>query len=170
MIGFAEMAEMIGSKWKSLTKDDKKKCTVVAAVEKERYRKELDSWREEEKTKSMHNAIASSKKRKRLLIGGSEDDIGRGDGDGDAHKWGQLPTQQRHQQNPPPYQQRHSLSRNSKLGEERNERSDDDEYNDDVDNDVDNNDGTQTAQHLTQSTVVETPGPYDIVCGRNNGA
>ena len=63
VVGFAEMAKMIGSKWKSLTEDDKKEFTVAAAVEKERYRKELDNWREEEKIKSM-----PLKKQKRLLI------------------------------------------------------------------------------------------------------
>ena len=56
-IGFAEMARVIGQKWKSLPADEKQPFEEQAAKEKKRYATELENWKEEQKRKA-----AASKK------------------------------------------------------------------------------------------------------------
>lgn len=43
-IGFADLAKHIGTKWKSLDAISRKEFESLAALEKERYQKELDAW------------------------------------------------------------------------------------------------------------------------------
>eukprot|EP00529_Nitzschia_sp_RCC80_P018800 CAMPEP_0113494682 /NCGR_PEP_ID=MMETSP0014_2-20120614/29230_1 /TAXON_ID=2857 /ORGANISM="Nitzschia sp." /LENGTH=518 /DNA_ID=CAMNT_0000388577 /DNA_START=343 /DNA_END=1899 /DNA_ORIENTATION=- /assembly_acc=CAM_ASM_000159 len=58
-IGFADMARIIGAKWKELAAEDKKEFEDVASKEKARYSKELSEWKENEKKKA-----AEAKKKK----------------------------------------------------------------------------------------------------------
>jgi hypothetical protein len=66
-IGFAEMARIIGAKWKKLPEEEKEEFVKVAVVEKERYAKDLANWREEQKKKAIMNS-------KSKYARGSEDD------------------------------------------------------------------------------------------------
>jgi hypothetical protein len=50
-IGFGEMARTIGAKWKALGPDQKKVFEDMALKEKERYQKELATWKEAQKNK-----------------------------------------------------------------------------------------------------------------------
>lgn len=43
-IGFAELAKIIGGRWKSLTSDERSRFNVLAEKEKERYNKDLIKW------------------------------------------------------------------------------------------------------------------------------
>lgn len=58
-IGFAEMARIIGAKWKTLTDEEKREFEEVAAGEKTRYAKELAVWKEEQKRKEEESRKAS---------------------------------------------------------------------------------------------------------------
>jgi len=73
-IGFAEMARIIGAKWKSLPEEDKVEFVKVAAVEKERYAKDLAKWREEQKQKAIINSMGSGRKSKIGKLGAHDDD------------------------------------------------------------------------------------------------
>mmetsp|Transcript_2754 Transcript_2754/g.5240 ORF Transcript_2754/g.5240 Transcript_2754/m.5240 type:complete len:444 (+) Transcript_2754:188-1519(+) len=67
-ISFAELARVIGAKWKSLPAEEKSEFEEVAAEEKKRYAKELAAWKEEQKKKeeearkAARNSKMSSKK------------------------------------------------------------------------------------------------------------
>jgi len=64
-IGFAEMARIIGAKWKTLSDDEKEEFVKVAATEKEKYAKDLANWREEqEKKRSIANSMGAGRKSK----------------------------------------------------------------------------------------------------------
>lgn len=58
-IAFGDMARIIGKKWKALSDEEKVPFATVAAVEKERYAKELATWRDEQKTKAIADAMGS---------------------------------------------------------------------------------------------------------------
>ena len=73
-IGFAEMARIIGAKWKSLPDEDKVEFVKVAAVEKERYAKDLAKWREEQKQKAIINSMGPGRKSKIGKLGAHDDD------------------------------------------------------------------------------------------------
>lgn len=63
-IGFAEMARIIGAKWKALPPEDKEEFVKVAVVEKERYAKSLAKWREEQNRKTITNSMGPGRKSK----------------------------------------------------------------------------------------------------------
>ena len=69
-IGFAEMARIIGAKWKTLNDDEKKEFTEVAAKEKTRYAEELAVWKEEQKKKE-----EAAKKSAKASKGSKQDDM-----------------------------------------------------------------------------------------------
>jgi hypothetical protein len=50
-IGFAEMARIIGAKWKTLGKEEKSEFEEIASKEKKRYGEELAVWKEDQKKK-----------------------------------------------------------------------------------------------------------------------
>lgn len=52
-IGFASMAQSIAAKWKALGAEDKKEFEERAAVERTRYRKELDEWKKVKREKTL---------------------------------------------------------------------------------------------------------------------
>ena len=52
-IGFAEMARVIGSKWKSVKDEDKKIFEVKAEKERKRYEVELETWKETQRLKTL---------------------------------------------------------------------------------------------------------------------
>lgn len=54
-VGFAEMARVIGTKWKQLPDEDKKVYIEQAAKEKKRYAKDLAVWKEQQKAKADSN-------------------------------------------------------------------------------------------------------------------
>jgi hypothetical protein len=54
-VGFADMARLIGSKWKSLPDEQRKGFMDEAAKEKKRYALELNIWKELQKTKALDN-------------------------------------------------------------------------------------------------------------------
>mmetsp|Transcript_34250 Transcript_34250/g.80700 ORF Transcript_34250/g.80700 Transcript_34250/m.80700 type:complete len:591 (+) Transcript_34250:215-1987(+) len=58
-IGFAEMARIIGAKWKKLAEEEKKEFMVVAKQEKEKYAELLAEWREEKKKQSIASSMAA---------------------------------------------------------------------------------------------------------------
>ncbi|KAG7364319.1 HMG high mobility group box-containing protein [Nitzschia inconspicua] len=62
-IGFAEMARVIGAKWKTLDDEEKQEFEGVAAKEKARYAKELAVWKEEQKRKEEEARKASKGER-----------------------------------------------------------------------------------------------------------
>jgi len=74
-IGFAEMARIIGGKWKALPEEDKKEFVEVAVVEKERYAKDLANWREEQKQKIIINSMGPGRKSKIGKGSDDEDDL-----------------------------------------------------------------------------------------------
>lgn len=63
-IGFAEMARIIGAKWKKLPDEEKEEFVKVAVVEKEKYAKDLANWREEQKKKTIDNSMGPGRKSK----------------------------------------------------------------------------------------------------------
>ena len=63
-IGFAEMAKIIGSKWKNLPEEEKSEFQEVAAKEKERYAKELSEWNDEQKKKAVEQRRAARAEQK----------------------------------------------------------------------------------------------------------
>lgn len=69
-IGFAEMARLIGQKWKQLSDEEKKPFEEIAKKEKEKYAVLLSDWREEQKKKSL--TISLGRKGKK---GDDDDDI-----------------------------------------------------------------------------------------------
>jgi hypothetical protein len=69
-IGFAEMARIIGAKWKTLNDEEKKEFTEVAAKEKKRYADELAVWKEEQKQKEQ-----AAKKNAKGSRGPKHDDV-----------------------------------------------------------------------------------------------
>jgi hypothetical protein len=52
-IGFAEMARVIGSKWKSVRDEDKKSFEGRAEKERKRYEVELEAWKETQRRKTL---------------------------------------------------------------------------------------------------------------------
>jgi hypothetical protein len=52
-IGFAEMARVIGSKWKSAKDEDKKSFEGRAEKERKRYEVELEAWKETQRLKTL---------------------------------------------------------------------------------------------------------------------
>lgn len=64
-IGFAEMARIIGGKWKKLPEEEKEEFTVVAKQEKEKYAELLANWREEKKKQSIASSIGAGEKGKK---------------------------------------------------------------------------------------------------------
>jgi hypothetical protein len=50
-IGFADMARIIGAKWKALGDEEKSEFEEIASQEKKRYAEELAAWKEEQKKK-----------------------------------------------------------------------------------------------------------------------
>ncbi|KAL3914374.1 MAG: hypothetical protein SGILL_006125, partial [Bacillariaceae sp.] len=68
-IGFAEMARIIGAKWKTLNDDEKTEFTEVAAKEKKRYAEELAVWKEDQKKKE-----EAAKKSAKSSKGSKQDD------------------------------------------------------------------------------------------------
>lgn len=61
-IGFADMAKIIGSKWKVLPQEERDEFVKIAVVEKEKYAKDLAQWREEQKNKTMANGMGLGRK------------------------------------------------------------------------------------------------------------
>ena len=45
-IGFAEMAKLIGAKWKKLPEEEKEEFVQIAAKKKGQYAIDLEKWRE----------------------------------------------------------------------------------------------------------------------------
>lgn len=45
-IGFADLARMIAAKWKSLSKEERAIYDEKAAIDKQRYQREMDEWKE----------------------------------------------------------------------------------------------------------------------------
>jgi len=78
-IGFADMARIIGGKWKALPEEEKEEFVAVAVVEKERYAKDLANWREEQKKKAIINTMGPGRKSK--ISKGSVSGIGSEDED-----------------------------------------------------------------------------------------
>jgi len=81
-IGFAEMARIIGGRWKALGEEEKEEFVEVAAVEKERYAKELAAWREEQKKKTIISTMGPGG-RKSKVGKGSSSSKASDDGDDD---------------------------------------------------------------------------------------
>ena len=74
-IGFAEMAKIIGAKWKKLPEDEKEEFVKVAAQKKEEYAKDLEKWREEQKKKAIINAMGPGPKSKMGKFSADNDDL-----------------------------------------------------------------------------------------------
>ena len=53
-IGFAALAQNIAGKWKTLSAKDRRPFEQKAAVEKARYRKELEAWQQVQKEKKLN--------------------------------------------------------------------------------------------------------------------
>lgn len=60
-VGFAEMARVIGQKWKGLPEDDRKPFVEQAAKEKERYAVELKTWQSQQEAKNAKSKLAKLK-------------------------------------------------------------------------------------------------------------
>ena len=60
-IGFAEMARVIGSKWKTLDETAKKEYEDEAEREKKRYEVELEAWKESQRVKTLELEAESQK-------------------------------------------------------------------------------------------------------------
>lgn len=58
-IGFAEMAQTIAGKWKTLSAKDRRPFEQKAAVEKARYRRELQAWQQVQTEKKPNEPICS---------------------------------------------------------------------------------------------------------------
>jgi hypothetical protein len=74
-IGFAQMARIIGAKWKTLPEEEKSEFEEVAGKEKKRYSEELGSWKEEQKKKAAlerKNSKAKSREGGRTVDGDDE--------------------------------------------------------------------------------------------------
>mmetsp|Transcript_7420 Transcript_7420/g.18182 ORF Transcript_7420/g.18182 Transcript_7420/m.18182 type:complete len:491 (+) Transcript_7420:196-1668(+) len=74
-IGFADMAKIIGGKWKKLPEEEKEEFVKVAVELKEKYAKDLAEWREEQKKKAMMNSMASGPKSKMGKLSHDNDDL-----------------------------------------------------------------------------------------------
>ncbi len=73
-IGFAQMARIIGAKWKTLPEEEKSEFEEVAGKEKKRYSEELTSWKDEQKKKA-------ALERKNSKANKGKDSATAGDGD-----------------------------------------------------------------------------------------
>lgn len=74
-IGFAEMAKIIGGKWKKLPEEEKEEFVKVAVELKEKYAKDLAEWREEQKKKAMMTSMGSGPKSKMGKLSHDNDDL-----------------------------------------------------------------------------------------------
>mmetsp|Transcript_27979 Transcript_27979/g.65789 ORF Transcript_27979/g.65789 Transcript_27979/m.65789 type:complete len:575 (-) Transcript_27979:256-1980(-) len=63
-IGFAEMAKIIGAKWKILPQEEREEFVKIAVIEKEKYAKDLAQWREEQKKLTIMNGMEAGRKNK----------------------------------------------------------------------------------------------------------
>ena len=59
-IGFAALAQNIAGKWKTLSAKDRRPFEQKAAVEKARYRKELEAWQQVQKEKKLNEPAGTS--------------------------------------------------------------------------------------------------------------
>ena len=59
-IGFAALAQNIAGKWKTLSAKDRRPFEQKAAVEKARYRKELEAWQQVQKEKKLNQPTSIS--------------------------------------------------------------------------------------------------------------
>jgi HMG (high mobility group) box len=75
-IGFAQMARIIGAKWKTLPEEEKSEFEEVAGKEKKRYAEELAGWKEEQKRKAALERKNSKAKGKDSAMAGDGDDGG----------------------------------------------------------------------------------------------
>ncbi len=74
-IGFAEMAKIIGAKWKKLPDEEKEEFVKVAVELKEKYAKDLAEWREEQKKKAMMSSVGPGPKSKIGKYSHDNDDL-----------------------------------------------------------------------------------------------
>lgn len=59
-IGFAALAQNIAGKWKTLSAKDRRPFEQKAAVEKARYRKELEAWQQVQKEKKLNEPAGTA--------------------------------------------------------------------------------------------------------------
>lgn len=74
-IGFAEMAKIIGAKWKKLPDEEKEEFVKVAVELKEKYAKDLAEWREEQKKKAIMSSMGPGPKSKMGKYSHDNDDL-----------------------------------------------------------------------------------------------
>ena len=74
-IGFAEMAKIIGAKWKKLPEEEKEEFIKIAAKKKEQYAIDLEKWREEQKKKAIMNSMGPGSESKRGRFSVHDDDL-----------------------------------------------------------------------------------------------
>lgn len=74
-IGFAEMAKIIGAKWKKLPEEEKEEFVQIAAKKKEQYAIDLEKWREEQKKKAIMNSMGPGPKSKMGRFSVDDDDL-----------------------------------------------------------------------------------------------
>lgn len=74
-IGFAEMAKIIGAKWKKLPEEEKEEFMKIAAKKKEQYAIDLEKWREEQKKKAIMNSMGPGPKSKMGKFSIDDDDL-----------------------------------------------------------------------------------------------
>lgn len=60
-IGFAELARVVAAKWKQLSEEDRSPYVHRAAIDKERYRREMIQWRQKEVEERMYAISRPSK-------------------------------------------------------------------------------------------------------------
>mmetsp|Transcript_107106 Transcript_107106/g.160132 ORF Transcript_107106/g.160132 Transcript_107106/m.160132 type:complete len:462 (+) Transcript_107106:104-1489(+) len=70
-IGFAEMARVIGTKWKTLPDEERKPFEEQAAKEKKRYATELETWKQEQKRKAQASKKSAKAQEKAAEMNGS---------------------------------------------------------------------------------------------------
>lgn len=58
-IGFADLARMIAAKWKSLSKEERQSYDEKAAIDKQRYQREMEEWKEGQSA-AVSQAVSSS--------------------------------------------------------------------------------------------------------------